>query len=149
MRQDPQRKRGKALQMNACSVAVESQLFLRQLSLPVDPTDTIKARRERAIARSGLSHSKGTRIWYGQPCAILAHEYLKLKAALTRYAETQERSLLNEIEQLRALRGAADMRERHGTFSFNEDREGVVEAPSSKAVDLVGVEKTPAAVEGG
>jgi hypothetical protein len=89
--------------MNAASIALDAQHSLYQLALPVEPTDTIKARRERAIRRAGLSPAKGTRIWYGQTCALLAHEYVRLKEAYRRHIESQEARLADELSYLREL----------------------------------------------
>ena len=104
MRQDPQRSCQKALHMSPMAVAQDSRWMLQQLALPVEPTDTIKARRERAIRRAGISPAKGIRIWYGQACAILAHEYLQIKAAVKKAALQQEDALERELDHLRQLR---------------------------------------------
>ena len=47
MGQHPQRVGQKLQHMNAATVSLEAQQMLYQLALPVDPKDTIKARRER------------------------------------------------------------------------------------------------------
>jgi hypothetical protein len=47
------------------AVSLGPQSMLMQLAMPLDPRDTIKARRERAIRRSGLTPSKGFRLWCG------------------------------------------------------------------------------------
>ena len=103
MRQQSQRSGEKALHMNAAAVALDARHALFQLALPVEATDTIKARRERAIKRAGLSPAKGTRIWYGQTCALLAHEYVRLKEAYRRHIESQEARLADELSYLREL----------------------------------------------
>jgi hypothetical protein len=103
MRQETQRSGEKAKQMNAATIALDAQHTLYQLALPVDPRDTIKARRERAIRRAGLSPAKGARLWYGQTCALLAHEYVQLKEAYRKHIETQEARLEQELEHLREL----------------------------------------------
>lgn len=112
MRQDHQRDREKPYQMNAAIVANDARWMLEQLAFPVDPRDTIKARRERAIRRSGLSPAKGMRLWYSQTCALLAHEFLQLTEAYKNHVKSQERLLAEELETLRALRLAREHRER-------------------------------------
>lgn len=112
MRQDHQRNGQKSKQMNASLVADDARWMLEQLLFPVDPRDTIKARRERAIRRSGLSPAKGMRIWYSQTCALLAHEFLQLTEAYKNHVKDQERLLAEELETLRALRVAREQRER-------------------------------------
>jgi hypothetical protein len=78
--------------------------MLQQLSLPIGATDTIKARRERAIRKSGLTASKGLRVWYGQKCSILADEWLTLCDRYAKHVEIQEQRLGHELEQLRAAK---------------------------------------------
>ena len=103
MRFKSQRPCEKAWQMNAASIALDAQRSLFHLATPMEPTDTIKARRERAIRRAGLSPAKGTRLWYGQTCALLAHEYVRLKEAYRKHIETQEARLADELSFLREL----------------------------------------------
>lgn len=111
---NPIRPRTKAMRvMNAATVASEAQWMLHHLSLPVDPRDTIKARRERAIRRAGLSHAKGFRLWYGYAAALMAHEYLTICEAFKAHVRTQETLLADELEQLRTLRAARELREQH------------------------------------
>lgn len=100
-------------------VAVDPQRMLFQLSMPIDPRDTIKARRERAIRRSGLTPSKGYRLWYGI-AELWRDEYLELRARYERHVVTLEKTLAQESEQLRALREAREMRERHHAFAFDQ-----------------------------
>jgi len=112
MRQHPQRHGQKTQPMSATAVSSDARWMLEQLSFPIDARDTIKARRERAIRRAGLSPAKGMRIWYRQTCDILAHEYLTLVEAYKNHVRTQERLLADELEQLRALRAAREIREK-------------------------------------
>lgn len=112
MRQHTQRNGQKTQPMSASFVANDARWMLEQLSLPVDPRDTIKARRERAIRRAGLSPAKGMRLWYRQTCDIMAHEYLTLMEAYKNHVRTQERLLADELETLRTLRAARELRER-------------------------------------
>lgn len=112
MRQDPQRSGQKTQPMSAASVSTDARWMLEQLSLPVDPRDTIKARRERAIRKAGLSPAKGMRLWYRQTVGLMAHEYLTLVEAYKNHVRTQERLLADELEQLRALRAAREIREK-------------------------------------
>lgn len=114
MRQHPQRASEKAQQMNAVTVAADARFMLEQLSLPVDPRDSIKARRERAIRRAGISPAKGMRLWYSQACALMAHEYFQIKEAYRAHIETQETRLADEIEFLRQLQA----REKQHDFTF-------------------------------
>lgn len=103
MRYKPQRPCEKAQHMNADAIALDAQRSLFMLAMPVEPTDTIKARRERAIRRAGLSSAKGTRLWYGQACALLAHEYVQLKEAYRNHIQSQKTRLADELEYLREL----------------------------------------------
>ena len=112
MRQNYQRSGQKGQQMTPAAVANDARWMLEQLSLPVDPRDTIKARRERAIRRAGISPAKGVRLWYAQTCALLAHEYLAIIEAYKNHVITLERTLEHEAAELRALREAREMRER-------------------------------------
>jgi hypothetical protein len=114
MRQYPQRACTKAQQMNASLVANDARFMLEQLSLPVDPRDSIKARRERAIRRAGISPAKGMRLWYSQTCALLAHEYFQIKEAYRAHVETQEARLAEELNFLRQLQA----REQQHDFAF-------------------------------
>lgn len=98
--------------MSAATVTTDARWMLEQLSLPVDPRDTIKARRERAIRKAGLSPAKGMRLWYRQTVGLMAHEYLALVEAYKNHVRTQERLLADELEQLRALRAAREIREK-------------------------------------
>jgi hypothetical protein len=119
IRINPIRPRKKAMRaMNAATVATEAQWMLHQLSLPVAPKDTIKARRERAIRRAGLSHAKGFRVWHGYAAALMAHEYLTICEAFKAHVRTQEAHLTDELEQLRSLRAARELRERHGELDL-------------------------------
>lgn len=111
MRQDHQRSRQKTQQMNAAAITLDAQRSLFVLATPVEPTDTIKARRERAIKRAGLSPAKGTRIWYGQTCALLAHEYVRLKEAYRNHIMSQKARLAGEIEYLRELQAKENQHE--------------------------------------
>ena len=112
MRQQSQRSGQNTQPMSAALVTSDARWMLEQLSLPVDPRDTIKARRERAIRRAGLSPAKGMRLWYRQSCDVLAHEYLTLVEAYKNHVRTQERLLADELEQLRSLRAAREIREK-------------------------------------
>lgn len=109
MRFNHQRFCEKAQRMSA--VASEARWMLQQLALPIEPTDTIKARRERAIRRAGISSAKGARLWYGQACAILADEYFQLVAAVRQHALAQERAAERDRAILQQLRDARIMRE--------------------------------------
>lgn len=118
MRYDLQRGSEKGLRMNPAAVASEAQYMLQQLSLPIQPTDTVKARRERAIKRAGVSHAKGIRLWYRQSCTLAAHEFLKLAEAYKAHVITQERLLERELEQLRARVEAHQLRADHYELDF-------------------------------
>lgn len=98
--------------MNAATVCIEAQSMLHQLSMPIDPRDTIKARRERAIRGAGISPAKGFRLWYGYATALLAHEYLMICEAAKNHVRTQESQLETELEQLRALKALHEQRSR-------------------------------------
>lgn len=112
MGQNPKRVGQKACRMNATAINADARWMLEQLAMPVDPRDTIKARRERAIRRSGLTPAKGFRLWYAQKTALLAHEFVGLVEAYKVHVRTQERLLHDELEQLRALRLARELREK-------------------------------------
>ena len=127
MRQHPQRVGQKLQHMNAATVSLEAQQMLYQLALPVDPKDTIKARRERAIRRAGLSPAKGMRLWYAQACSLMAHEYLQIKEAYRAHIETQETRLEAELEYLRQLQ-AREKQHELGLF-IEEARLDAVDAP--------------------
>lgn len=111
MRQQSQRERQKTQHMNAVSITMDAQRMLYQLALPVDPKDTIKARRERAIRRAGLSPAKGMRLWYAQACSLLATEYFQIKAAYKAHIENQEARLAKELEHLRELQAREQQHE--------------------------------------
>jgi hypothetical protein len=115
MRQHSQRVGEKTQHMNAAAITLDAQRSLFVLATPVEPTDTIKARRERAIRRAGLSPAKGTRIWYGQTCALLAHEYVRLKEAYRNHIMSQKARLADELEYLRELQ-AKDNQHELGLF---------------------------------
>ena len=89
------------------TVAIRSQYLLHQLSLPIEPTDSIKARIHRAIRNSGLSPRKAIRIWYRHACTIAAHEYLTLVSAVNRHAEVLERAAAHNHKLAEQLRGSA------------------------------------------
>lgn len=110
MRENHQRSGKNTHPMSAATVTSEARWMLEQLSLPVDPRDTIKARRERAIRKAGLSPAKGMRLWYRQSCDVLAHEYLTLVEAYRNHVRTQERALERELEQLRDRKAAHELR---------------------------------------
>lgn len=111
MRCKSQRPGEKAQHMNAAAIALDAQRSLFILSTPVEPTDTIKARRERAIRRAGLSSAKGTRLWYGQACALLAHEYVQIKEAYRNHIKSQKTRLAEELEYLRELQAKESQHE--------------------------------------
>ena len=112
IRINPIHRRTKSTQpMNAATVCLEAQSMLQQISLPIDPRDTIKARRERAIRKAGLSSAKGFRLWYGYTTALLAHEYLGLKEAYRAHIETQETRLEAELQYLRELQATENQHE--------------------------------------
>lgn len=110
------RSRTKAMPVNAGLVANDIQFMLHQLSMPVDPRDTIKARRERAIRRAGLTPAKGFRAWYQYPVAILAHEYLSVVEAYKNHVRTLENTHRELANELQRLREANDLRERHANI---------------------------------
>lgn len=112
MRYNTQHDRQKGQQMSPDLVASDARWMLEQLSLPVDPRDTIKARRERAIRRAGISPAKGVRIWYAQTVALMAHEYLAIVGAYKNHVLLLERTLEHDTAKLRALREAREMKER-------------------------------------
>lgn len=127
MGQHPQRVGQKLQHMNAATVSLEAQQMLYQLALPVDPKDTIKARRERAIRRAGLSPAKGMRLWYAQACSLMAHEYLQIKEAYRAHIETQETRLEAELEYLRQLQAREKQHELG--LTIEEARLDAVDAP--------------------
>ncbi len=136
IRLNPIRPRTKVMRaVNAVTVATEAQWMLHQLSLPVAPKDTIKARRERAIRRAGLSHAKGFRVWYGYAAALMAHEYLTICEAFKAHVRSQETLLADELEQLRSLRAARELREQHYELALSADPSvlGQVDRESSHA----------------
>lgn len=103
--------------------ALDPQTMLVQLALPIDPKDSIKARRERAIRRSGLTPSKGYRLWYGL-AELWRHEYQELLNRYERHILTLERTYADKSETLRALREAREMQERHYALALdNADQE--------------------------
>lgn len=102
----------------AVNVALSPQTMLVQLALPIDPRDTIKARRERAIRRSGLTPSKGFRVWYGI-ADLWRDEYLELRARYERHILSLERTLAQESETLKALREARELRENNYALDLN------------------------------
>lgn len=112
-----QRRCEKAQRMSA--IAADARWMLQQLSLPIEPTDTIKARRERAIRRAGLSSAKGARLWYGQACSLLADEYFQLVDAVKHHALAHERAAERDREILRQLRDARTMREAQGVLALD------------------------------
>lgn len=125
MREQSQRPREKAQRMNAAAVTLDAQRMLYQLAMPVDAKDTIKARRERAIRRAGLSPAKGMRLWYAQACSLLAHEYFQIKEAYRAHIEIQEARLSEELHYLRELQarerqhelGLTDAAPRHDSMA--------------------------------
>ena len=104
MRRNYQRAGEITQHMSPMAVASEARWMLEQLSLPVDPRDSIKARRERAIRRAGLSPAKGMRLWYSQTCSLLAHEFLAICEAYKQHVRTQETRLHEELAILNALK---------------------------------------------
>lgn len=97
--------------MNASAVAADAQFMLQQLSLPITPTDSVKARMLRATRRAGLSPRKAVRIWYQHACTIAAHEYLQIKEAYKAHIENQEARLAKELEHLRELQAREQQHE--------------------------------------
>lgn len=131
MRQDPQRSGEKDQRMNASFVANDAHQMLVQLAMPVDPRDTIKARRERAIRRAGISPAKGMRLWYRQTCALLAHEYFQIKEAYRAHIERQGQRLAEELAFLRELQA----RESQHEFALTgQDARGADHRPVGNAV---------------
>lgn len=104
MRRNHQRAGEITQHMSPAAVASEARWMLEQLSLPVDPRDSIKARRERAIRRAGISPAKGMRLWYSQTCSLLAHEFLAICEAYKGHVRSQETRLHEELEILKALK---------------------------------------------
>lgn len=106
MRSDQNRAWQKGNRMTPAAVAADAQFLLHQLSLPIEPTDSIKARMQRAIRASGLSPRKAIRIWYRHACTIAAHEYLSLVAAVNEHAEVFERAAERNLQLANQSRGA-------------------------------------------
>lgn len=119
MRFNHDRDRHKANHMNAAVVAQDAQHMLHQLSMPVEVTDTIKARQQRAIRNSGLSPRKAIRIWYQHACTIAAHEYLQLAERYKNHVRAQEQRLAQELETLRSLIDEREMRERQHALALD------------------------------
>lgn len=119
MRQQPQRIGQKVQRMNA--VAADARWMLQQLALPIEPTDTIKARRERAIRRAGLSAAKGMRLWYGQTCSLLAEEYFTLVDALKRQAIHFENAAERNYQLAQQLRETRVMKEGQLALDINQE----------------------------
>lgn len=104
MRSDQNHAWQKGSRMSPDAVAMDAQFLLHQLSLPIEPTDSIKARIQRAIRNSGLSPRKAIRIWYRHACTIAAHEYLQLVSAVNKHASVLERAAHNNNELAARLR---------------------------------------------
>ncbi len=99
-------------------VTLNPQSMLMQLAMPLDPRDTIKARRERAIRRSGLTPSKGYRLWYGL-AELWRHEYQELLNRYERHIISLERQYADKSETLRHIREARELRERHYALALD------------------------------
>lgn len=105
----------------AVNVTVEqAAAMLEQLALPIEPRDTVKRKRERAVARSGLTPSKGYRLWYGQVRRLWDDEVDTLLARWDQHIQKLEQTHTQNAEQLRALREAREMRERHYALEFSQ-----------------------------
>ncbi len=107
----------------------QAQTMLRQLSFPIEAHDTIKARRERAARKSGLTSSKAFRLWYGQQVALLADEWMTLCARYRAHVEEQEARLEAELQALRALKAA------------RTQMDLVLPTPASTDVESVGLDR--------
>lgn len=132
MRSNRNRDRHKDSRMSPDAIAADAQFMLHQLSLPIEPTDTIKARLHRAIRNSGLSPRKAVRIWYRHACTIAAHEYFALVEAINRHAEVIEsaaernKKILQQLREPQGMRGsqyalAIDQETRPGNLAVGQE----------------------------
>lgn len=73
------------------------------------PGDTIEAASYRAEQKYGVPANTFWALRYRKPSGILAHIYLRLKAAYEAECGRQEARLRHEIELARALQGGASL----------------------------------------
>lgn len=73
------------------------------------PGDTIEAASYRAEQKYGVPANTFWALRYRKPNGILAHVYLRLKAAYEHECERQEAKLRHELEMARALQGGANL----------------------------------------
>lgn len=103
--------------------------ILGQLAMPFDARDTIKARRERAIARSGLSRSKGYRLWYGQVRRLWDDEVEKLLANWDRHIKALEQAHADKTDHIRAIREARQRERQNALQLVHEEHLAATDAP--------------------
>lgn len=136
MRHNLFRFRTKAVRVSPAAVlADECHGMVRQMALPLIPERRVKGAISVLSRDSGVSYSKLRKIYYHLTDHILATEWRSITATYQRYIEAQERKLEQELTELRELRAAREMRERHGVLNLAtpEKHLGAVDCEASEA----------------
>lgn len=130
----------KAVRVSPAAVlADECHGMVRQMALPLIPERRVKGALSALSRDSGVSYSKLRKMYYRLTDHILAVEWRSITAAYERYVEKQERALETELEQLRELRAAREMRERHGILNLAAS-DGALASMADQVRDLSGKE---------
>jgi hypothetical protein len=130
-----QNRHGEVRVSPAAALADECHGMIRQMTLPLIPQRRVKGALATISRDSGVSYSKLRKIYYRLTDHILAFELRSITAAYERYVVSQERALERELTELRELRAAREMRERHGVLSLTTpaDNLGAVDREARQA----------------
>ncbi len=134
MRNEPFRYRNNGDRRMSCASAVldECNDMVKQMALPLVPQRRVKGALGAVSRESGISYSKVRKIYYRLTDHILEFEFRSIAKAYERHVVSQERKLEQELADLRALREAREMRERHGKLDISTPSRGLASAESAR-----------------
>jgi hypothetical protein len=114
MRNDPFRNSNIGeRRVNPCVVLDECHGMIRQMALPLVSERRVKGALGAIARDTGLSYSKLRKVYYRLTDHILEFEFRSIAEAYKRHVRDHERKLEQELAELRALREARALREKH------------------------------------
>lgn len=96
---------------------LNAAVMYRQLCLPLQPGDSVKAQINRAGRACGFDGRRARSVWYG--VRLWQDEYERICTAYERWLSARERELDHEIEAIRAQKTAREIRGRQHEIALS------------------------------
>lgn len=107
-----------AIALNNTAVTAEMRGIVKLAAEPALPGESVKAAIGRAARQLSLNYRRAYTFWYGEHCAVLAHEADRLRTAELRLLAERRVRLTTELKQITARLNALE--ERAGNETVEE-----------------------------